>query len=102
MGDTGSLGLGGAIAAFAIITRTELLLVLIGGLFVMTTGSVIVQRIYFKLTKGKRIFLMSPIHHHFELKGWAETTVVVRFWIIAGLCAALGIGLFYAEWGVTT
>lgn len=98
MGDTGSLGLGGALAAFAIITRTELLLVLIGGLFVMTTGSVIVQRIYFKLTRGKRIFLMSPIHHHFELKGWAETTVVVRFWIIAGICAALGVGLFYADW----
>lgn len=98
MGDTGSLGLGGALAAFAIITRTELLLVLIGGLFVINTGSVIVQRAYFKLTGGKRIFLMSPIHHHFELKGWAETTVVVRFWIIAGICAALGVGLFYADW----
>lgn len=98
MGDTGSLGLGGALAALAVITRTEILLVLIGGLFVMTTGSVIVQRIYFKLTKGKRIFLMSPIHHHFELKGWPETTVVVRFWIIAGICAAVGVGLFYAEW----
>lgn len=98
MGDTGSLALGGALAAFAILTRTELLLVLIGGLFVMTTGSVIIQRAYFKLTKGKRIFLMSPIHHHFELKGWAETTIVVRFWIIAGICAGLGVGLFYAEW----
>lgn len=102
MGDTGSLGLGGALAAFAIITRTELLLVLIGGLFVMTTGSVIVQRIYFKLTKGKRIFLMSPIHHHFELKGWAEVTIVVRFWIIAGICAAAGLGLFYADWWART
>lgn len=102
MGDTGSLGLGGALAALAIITRTELLLVLIGGLFVMTTGSVIVQRIYFKLTKGKRIFLMSPIHHHFELKGWAEVTIVVRFWIIAGICAAVGLGLFYAEWWART
>jgi len=98
MGDTGSLGLGGAIAGFAVITRTELLLILVGGLFVITTGSVIVQRIYFKLTKGKRIFLMSPLHHHFELKGWAETTVVVRFWIIAGILAALGVGAFYAEW----
>lgn len=98
MGDTGSLGLGGALAALAIITRTELLLVLIGGLFVMNTASVIIQRAYFKITGGKRIFLMSPIHHHFELKGWAETTVVVRFWIIAGICAALGVGLFYADW----
>ncbi|MDI2098245.1 phospho-N-acetylmuramoyl-pentapeptide-transferase [Ruicaihuangia caeni] len=98
MGDTGSLGLGGALAALAILTRTELLLVLIGGLFLIVTGSVIVQRVYFKLTKGKRIFLMSPLHHHFELKGWAEVTVVVRFWIIAGLCVAAGVGLFYLEW----
>lgn len=102
MGDTGSLGLGGAIAAFSIITRTELLLVLIGGLFVMTTGSVIIQRAYFKATGGKRIFRMSPIHHHFELKGWAEPTVVVRFWIIAGISAAIGIGVFYAEWTALT
>jgi len=99
MGDTGSLGLGGALAALAIITRTELLLVLIGGLFVIDTGSVIVQRAYFKATGGQRIFLMSPIHHHFELKGWAETTVVVRFWIVAGIFATLGLGVFYIEWG---
>lgn len=98
MGDTGSLGLGGAIAALAILSRTELLLVLIGGLFIIETGSVIVQRIYFKVTKGRRIFLMSPIHHHFELKGWAEVTVVVRFWIIAGVLVSAGIGAFYAEW----
>ena len=98
MGDTGSLGLGGAIAALAILSRTELLLVLIGGLFLIVTGSVIVQRAYFKLTKGKRIFLMSPLHHHFELKGWAEITVVVRFWIIAGLFVAAGVGIFYLEW----
>ena len=98
MGDTGSLGLGGAIAALAILSRTELLLVLIGGLFLIVTGSVIVQRAYFKITKGKRIFLMSPLHHHFELKGWAEITVVVRFWLIAGLFVAAGIGLFYLEW----
>lgn len=98
MGDTGSLGIGGAIAALAILTRTELLLVLIGGLFIIETGSVIVQRIYFKVTKGNRIFLMSPIHHHFELKGWAEVTVVVRFWIVAGVFVLAGIGLFYAEW----
>jgi phospho-N-acetylmuramoyl-pentapeptide-transferase len=98
MGDTGSLGLGGALAALAILSRTELLLIPIGGLFVIVTGSVIIQRVYFKLTKGKRIFLMSPLHHHFELKGWAEITVVVRFWIIAGLCVAVGLGAFYLEW----
>ena len=98
MGDTGAMGLGGALAALAILSRTEILLVLIGGLFVMVTGSVILQRAYFKITKGKRIFLMSPLHHHFELKGWAEITVVVRFWIIAGLSVLAGIGLFYLEW----
>jgi phospho-N-acetylmuramoyl-pentapeptide-transferase len=98
MGDTGSLGLGGAIAALAILSRTELLLVFIGGLFLVVTGSVILQRAYFKITKGKRIFLMSPLHHHFELKGWAEITVVVRFWIIAGLFVAVGVGIFYLEW----
>jgi len=98
MGDTGSLAIGGALAALAILTRTELLLVLIGGLFLIVTGSVIVQRIYFKITRGKRIFLMSPLHHHFELKGWAEVTVVVRFWLIGGFFVALGVGLFYLEW----
>lgn len=103
MGDTGSLGLGGALAALAILSRTELLLVLIGGIFVIVTGSVVLQRGFFKLTKwrtgtGKRIFLMSPLHHHFELKGWAQVTVVVRFWIIGGLCVLSGIGLFYIEW----
>lgn len=98
MGDTGSFGLGGGIAALAILSRTELLLVLLGGLFIIEVGSVILQRAYFKVTKGKRIFLMSPIHHHFELKGWAETTVVVRFWIIAGVFVMAGVGLFYAEW----
>jgi phospho-N-acetylmuramoyl-pentapeptide-transferase len=100
MGDTGSLGLGGAIAALAIISRTELLLILIGGLFFIVTGSVILQRAYFKITKGKRIFLMSPLHHHFELKGWAEITVVVRFWLVAGFFVALGVGLFYLEWAL--
>jgi phospho-N-acetylmuramoyl-pentapeptide-transferase len=98
LGDTGSLALGGAIAALAVLSHTEVLLVLIGGLFVIETGSVIVQRAYFKVTHGKRIFLMSPIHHHFELKGWAEITVVVRFWIIAGLLVAAGVGTFYLEW----
>lgn len=98
MGDTGALGLGGALAALAILSRTELLLVIIGGLFLIVTGSVIVQRAYFKITKGKRIFLMSPLHHHFELKGWAEITVVVRFWLISALFVAVGVGLFYLEW----
>jgi len=103
MGDTGSLGLGGALAALAILSRTELLLLVVGGLFVIVTGSVIVQRVFFKLTKwttgtGKRVFLMSPLHHHFELKGWQQITIVVRFWIISGLCVLLGIGLFYIEW----
>jgi phospho-N-acetylmuramoyl-pentapeptide-transferase len=103
MGDTGSFAIGGALAALAVLSRTELLLVLIGGLFVIVTGSVVIQRVFFKLTKmrtgtGKRVFLMSPLHHHFELKGWAEITVVVRFWIIGGLCVAAGVGLFYIEW----
>jgi phospho-N-acetylmuramoyl-pentapeptide-transferase len=98
MGDTGAMALGGALAALAILSRTEVLLIFIGGLFVIVTGSVILQVAYFKLTKGKRIFLMSPLHHHFELKGWAEVTVVVRFWIIGGLCVLAGIGLFYLEW----
>ncbi|MDM4763083.1 phospho-N-acetylmuramoyl-pentapeptide-transferase [Galbitalea sp. SE-J8] len=103
MGDSGSLGLGGAVAALAILSRTELLLVALGGLFLIVTGSVIVQRGFFKLTRwrygtGRRIFLMSPIQHHFELKGWAEVTIVVRFWLIEGLFVALGVGLFYLEW----
>ncbi len=98
MGDTGSLAIGGALAALAILTRTELLLVLVGGLFLIVTGSVILQRAYFKITGGKRIFLMSPLHHHFELKGWAEVTVVVRFWLVGGFFVAMGVGLFYLEW----
>ncbi|MFE5671423.1 phospho-N-acetylmuramoyl-pentapeptide-transferase [Agromyces sp. NPDC056523] len=98
MGDTGSLGLGGALAALAVTSQTELLLLIIGGLFVIEAGSVIVQRAYFKASGGKRIFLMSPIHHHFELKGWAEVTIVVRFWIIGGLFVAAGVGAFYFEW----
>lgn len=103
MGDTGSMGLGGALAALAILSRTELLLLLIAGLFIIVTGSVIVQRTWFKITKriygqGRRVFLMSPLQHHFELKGWAEITVVVRFWLIAGFFVATGVGLFYLEW----
>jgi phospho-N-acetylmuramoyl-pentapeptide-transferase len=98
MGDTGSLSLGGALAGMAILTRTELLLLLVGGLFVLITLSVILQVGYFKATKGKRLFRMAPLQHHFELKGWAEVTIVIRFWIICGLCVAAGIGVFYAEW----
>ena len=98
MGDTGSFGLGGALAALAILSRTELLLVLLGGLFLIITGQVIVQRIYFKASKGKRIWRASPLHHHFEMKGWAEVTIVVRFWIISGLFVAAGVGTFYLEW----
>jgi phospho-N-acetylmuramoyl-pentapeptide-transferase len=94
MGDTGSLALGGVLAGLAIVTRTELLLLLLGGLFVIITLSVAIQVGSFKLT-GKRVFRMAPLQHHFELSGWAETTIVVRFWIIAGICVALGLGIFY-------
>jgi phospho-N-acetylmuramoyl-pentapeptide-transferase len=86
------------IAAMAILTRTELLLVLIAGVYVIASGSVILQRAYFKATKGKRLFLMSPLHHHLEMRGWPEVTIVVRMWIIAGLLAVSGIGFFYVEW----
>ncbi len=99
MGDTGSLALGGAIAALAITTRTELLLIVLGGLFVIITASVIIQVISFKTT-GKRVFRMTPLQHHFELRGWAEVTIVIRFWIVAGLSVGLGLGIFYAEWVV--
>jgi phospho-N-acetylmuramoyl-pentapeptide-transferase len=96
MGDTGSLSLGGLLAGIAIVTRTELLLIVLCGLFVVITLSVIIQVGFFKLT-GKRVFNMAPLHHHFELAGWAENTVIVRFWIIGGLAVAFGLGLFYAE-----
>ncbi|RRD60212.1 phospho-N-acetylmuramoyl-pentapeptide-transferase [Leucobacter sp. OH1287] len=98
MGDTGSMAIGGAIAALAILTKTELLLIVLGGVFIMETLSVILQRLFFKVTGGKRIFRMSPIHHHFELGGWPEVTVVVRFWIMAGILALSGVGMFYGEW----
>ncbi|SDG81807.1 phospho-N-acetylmuramoyl-pentapeptide-transferase [Sinosporangium album] len=97
MGDTGSLALGGVLAGLAFTTRTQLLLVILAGLCVMITLSVIIQVGFFKMT-GKRVFRMAPLQHHFELKGWAETTIVVRFWLIAGLFAAVGLGLFYVEW----
>ncbi|HET7328377.1 MAG TPA: phospho-N-acetylmuramoyl-pentapeptide-transferase [Nocardioidaceae bacterium] len=98
MGDTGSLSLGGALAGLAVLTRTEVLLLVLGGLFVIITLSVILQVGYFKLTDGKRLFRMAPLQHHFELKGWAEVTIVIRFWIVCGICVAAGLGIFYAEW----
>ncbi|MGD9959615.1 phospho-N-acetylmuramoyl-pentapeptide-transferase [Nocardioides sp.] len=98
MGDTGSLSLGAALAGLAVLTRTELLLVILGGLFVVETLSVMLQVGYFKATKGKRVFRMAPLHHHFEMLGWEQVTVVIRFWIITGLCVAAGLGVFYAEW----
>ncbi|QZY27962.1 phospho-N-acetylmuramoyl-pentapeptide-transferase [Nocardioides coralli] len=103
MGDTGSLALGGALAGMAILTRTELLLVVLGGLFVLETVSVMLQVSWFKTTKrltgtGRRVFRIAPIHHHFEMLGWEQVTVVIRFWIITGLCVAAGLGVFYAEW----
>jgi phospho-N-acetylmuramoyl-pentapeptide-transferase len=97
MGDTGSLSLGAALAGMAILTRTELLLIVLGGLFVLITLSVVVQVTSFKLT-GRRVFRIAPVHHHFEQAGWPEVTIVVRFWLIAGICAMAGLGLFYAEW----
>jgi phospho-N-acetylmuramoyl-pentapeptide-transferase len=97
MGDTGSLALGGALAGLAVCTKTQLLLFVLGGLFVIITLSVIIQVGSFKMTR-KRVFRMAPLQHHFELIGWAETTIVIRFWMIAGLCVALGLGIFYVEW----
>jgi phospho-N-acetylmuramoyl-pentapeptide-transferase len=111
MCDTGSLSLGGAMAGLAILTRTELLLLIIGGLFVVITLSVILQVGFFKLSRrsglvrsvfrvgsGHRVFRMAPLQHHFELLGWEQVTVVIRFWIITGLCVAGGLGVFYAAW----
>ena len=97
MGDTGSLALGGALAGLAVCTKTVLLLGILGGLFVIITMSVIIQVGFFKMTR-RRVFKMAPLQHHFELSGWAETTIVIRFWLICGLCIALGLGIFYAEW----
>ena len=98
MGDTGSLALGGAIAGLAATLRVELLLIPLGGLFVIITMSVLIQTVYFKISGGKRVFKMAPLHHHFELIGWEQITIVIRFWIIAGLCVSAGLGLFYAQW----
>jgi phospho-N-acetylmuramoyl-pentapeptide-transferase len=98
MGDTGSLALGGALAGIAASQRVELLLLPLGGLFVLITLSVALQIGYFRLTGGKRLFKMAPLQHHFELMGWGEVTIVLRFWIIAGLSVAIGLGLFYTQW----
>jgi phospho-N-acetylmuramoyl-pentapeptide-transferase len=97
MGDTGSLALGGAFAGLAICSRTELLLLILGGLFVIISLSVIIQVGFFKMT-GRRVFRMAPLQHHFELKGWPEVNIVIRFWIIAGVFVAFGLGIFYAGW----
>ena len=97
MGDTGALAIGSGLAALALTTGTHLLLPIIGGLFVMETVSVILQIFVFRRFNGKRLFRMAPIHHHFELAGWPETTVIVRLWIMSGLCTGVGLGLFYAD-----
>ncbi len=101
MGDTGSQAFGGALAALALLTNTQLLLIILGGLYVIETLSVIGQVFSFRVF-GKRIFRMAPIHHHFELKGWPETTVIIRLWIFAGILTALGVGLFYADFVANT
>jgi phospho-N-acetylmuramoyl-pentapeptide-transferase len=101
MGDVGSLALGGAISGIAIVLRVEALLAARGGLFVLITLSVIIQTGYFKLSGGKRVFKMAPLQHHFELLGWGEVTIVIRFWILAGMSVAAGLGLFYGQWVVS-
>ncbi|MGH3450137.1 MAG: phospho-N-acetylmuramoyl-pentapeptide-transferase [Haloechinothrix sp.] len=96
MGDTGSLALGGLVAGLSMTTRTELLAIVIGGLFVVEMISVVMQIAVFRTTR-RRLFRMAPFHHHFELAGWAETTVIIRFWLLAGICCMFGLGLFYSE-----
>lgn len=98
MGDVGSMSIGGVIVAMSVLSRTELLAVVIAGVFIIGPGSVVLQRYYFKATGGKRLFLMSPFHHHLEMRGWPEITIVVRMWIIAGMLAVAGVGLFYVAW----
>ena len=98
MGDTGSMAIGGVIVAMAVLSRTQVLAVILAGVFIIAPASVILQRYYFKLTGGKRLFLMSPFHHHLEMRGWPEITIVVRMWIIAGMLAVTGVGLFYVGW----
>ncbi len=98
MGDTGSLAIGTGLAALALATNTQLLLPILGAVYVIETISVVLQVGWFRLSGGKRLFRMAPIHHHFELLGWKETKVIVRFWIIAGAVTTIGVGLFYADW----
>ncbi|MEM8926110.1 MAG: phospho-N-acetylmuramoyl-pentapeptide-transferase [Actinomycetota bacterium] len=102
MGDTGSLAIGTGLAALALATNTHLLLPIIGAIYVVEATSVMLQVGWFKATRGKRLFRMAPIHHHFELAGWAETKVIIRFWLVAGGLTLLGLGLFYADWVATT
>ena len=94
MGDTGSFPLGGAIAALAVMTKTEILLIFIGGVFVLEALSVMIQVIVFKRTR-RRVFLMAPVHHHFEMAGWSETKIIVRFWLVALMFAGIGFTLFF-------
>ncbi len=97
MGDTGSLALGGIIAGLSVTSRTEILAVVLGALFVAEVTSVVVQILAFRTT-GRRVFRMAPFHHHFELVGWAETTVIIRFWLLTAIACGLGVALFYGEW----
>ncbi|WP_396931121.1 phospho-N-acetylmuramoyl-pentapeptide-transferase [Mycolicibacterium sp.] len=97
MGDTGSLALGGMIAGLSVTSRTEVLAVVLGALFVAEVTSVVVQILAFRTT-GRRVFRMAPFHHHFELVGWAETTVIIRFWLLTAIACGLGVALFYGEW----
>ncbi|XVV17069.1 phospho-N-acetylmuramoyl-pentapeptide-transferase [Actinoplanes sp. CA-131856] len=101
MGDVGSLGLGGLIGGLAVATRTTLLSILIGGLFVIIVVTWVIQIVSFRTT-GRRVFRMVPLHHHFELAGWTEANIVIRFWIVAGICVAAGLGLFYSEFLAVT
>ncbi len=98
MGDTGSLAIGAGLASLSLLTNTQLLLVVIGGVYVLETISVMLQVSWFRATGGRRVFRMAPIHHHFELRGWRETKVIIRFWIIGGSLTAVGLGMFYADW----
>jgi phospho-N-acetylmuramoyl-pentapeptide-transferase len=98
MGDTGSLGLGGAVAGLAVMTRTEVLLILLGGIFVVEALSVLIQVFSFQ-TFRKRVFLMAPVHHHFELMAWSETKIILRFWIVAAICAAIGFTIYQQSIG---
>jgi phospho-N-acetylmuramoyl-pentapeptide-transferase len=100
MGDTGSLALGGIIAGLSVASRTEMLAVVLGALFVAEVTSVVVQIMAFRTT-GRRVFRMAPFHHHFELVGWAETTVIIRFWLLTAIACGLGVALFYSEWLTT-